>query len=324
MKFIPSLLLFFLAFTACVPKSQFDALVVERNFYHNQAMEADSLANARRRAETDSLNQLTFARQQQLREIENLKATNRSLAEQVTDLRGRYEALVAQNREQVATGGSQAMLLQQQLTERQAELNRRESALRQAELNLQAREQRMSSIDEMRSTQPGPATYGSGTNPQGTTPTDAAAPSTVTAGILYDELKQLLLAITDSGYTIERPAPNRLHLVMGGDLLFSDSTTVSLPGQRLLRRLGGTLRNYPQARYTIVGHAGEGGDATPLAAYDGSARRAARVAVQLAQFGVDPGRVVAGGKGFYGSEGGAAFSGEGGKRRVEIEITFPD
>ncbi|WP_168797430.1 hypothetical protein [Neolewinella litorea] len=316
------LLLLPLLVTSCVPKSQFDALVLERNLYRSQAVHADSVADARLRAEADSLRQLSYAREQQVREIENLKATNRSLSDQVNDLRGRYESLLEQNREMVAGSGSEAVSLQQELTERRAELNRRESALRQAELNLQAREQRLSSVAEMRQGQPGPAIYNREAEARGTTPLDPTSGAVVDAGILFDELKQLMVAVTDSGYVIDRPAPDQIHLELSAGLLFADSSAVSLSGQRLLRRLGGTLRNYPQAQYTVVGHA-ESIDGDPQRAYAASTGRAAQVAVELARYGVDPGRVVAGGKGFYGADT-SAFTGLAGSRRVEIAITIPE
>ncbi|WP_116124408.1 hypothetical protein [Lewinella sp. IMCC34183] len=306
-----------LSLTACVPKAQFDTLVEERDAYRRQVVEQDSLAGVRSQVDRDSLAQLVRGRRQAVQQSESLTAANQSLTAQLTDVRARYEALLEQRSNLLEGGSSSTAEQQQDLLDRTAELNQREMRLQQRERSLEAREQSLSSIDEMRSQQPGAV--------RGTSPVDPHANAVLTADQVLEEVRQLMLASTDTGYVLERAGPATINLTLAGDLLFEGegSRTVSVVGQRVLRRLGGTLRNYPQAEYTIVGHA-ESLEGDALLAYESSTDRAIRVAVQLAQFGVDSGRIVAGGKGFYGADAPPRLPGRAGERRTEVRITIPE
>ncbi len=294
--------------TACIPKAQYDTVVTQRDYYQNQTLRADSLAQARALDRSDSLGRTASLERRQLKEIEDLTATNQSLSERLLDARNRYETLVRQNSELLSASGSDVISLQQNLLDRGAELSKREAEVQRMERNLLAREQRLGSLP-----------YPSG--PQGTNPVDPQTNAAVDLGRLYDELGQLMLAVADSGYVLREPEAGTLKLVMNEQLLFTDGQSVSLSGQQLLRKLSATLRNYPRASYLVIGHA-ESVDGNALLAYDSSLRRAVNVALQLSQFGLDAGRIVAGGMGFYGraEETPAAQGGLLGTRRTELVI----
>ncbi len=290
---------------SCVPKSQFDALAAERDDYRDRMVRADSLANAHTRTNRDSLQEDLRTQGGLVRQIEQLTATNLVLKAQVDELQERYEALLQQQEELVAAGGGGTAGLENELANRRAQLDRREAELEQATRELAARESSLASIDEMRNRQPGQA--------RGTSPVDPTADAVVTADKIHNELRQLLLAATDTGYVLERPGPFSIALTLDGSLLLADANTLSTTGQRIVRRLGATLKNYPMAEFTIVAHDETGSDAGD--AYRTGFDRAVLVATELARYGVDAGRIVAGSKGLYGS---------GGARSTELRIRIPE
>ncbi len=95
MKLLYTLTLY-LALTACVPRAQYDTLVTERNYYRNQRLAADSLAGVALQTSRDSVNLTDRTQRSELRQIEDLTATNRVLEQQLRTFRERYEQLVAQ------------------------------------------------------------------------------------------------------------------------------------------------------------------------------------------------------------------------------------
>ena len=270
--------------TACVPRAQYDTLVTERNYYRNQRLAEDSLAGVQLRATRDSISLADRSQRSELRQIEDLTATNRALEQQLRSTRQRYEQLVDQ--QGLATTRPEA---DRELTTLRAELTDRQAVLDRRERELAAREDRLSSL-------PNPVATQAKGEP------DAMAP-TATRDRLAEELRQVLLAAADTGYTFTAsPREPTLTLGVADRLLFGTTDTLTLAGEQLLREMSTTLRAYPRARILVVGHvASQGGD--PAAAYRRSTQRGAAVSLQLARLGLDPGRIIAGGTGFYGASG---------------------
>ncbi len=301
---------------SCVSKAQYDTLTVERDYYRNQTAATDSTTAQMLQTIEDSLQQARMVRNRQLRKIEDLTGTNRSLHDRINDLTERYESIMEQNSSLIFARGNDGSL-QQDLQDLQAELDRREATLDRRELQLQAREESLSSLDRMRNEQP--EVYGSDMEPRGTSPVDPESAARVRIERLQEELRQLMLALTDTGYVLRRPDEITLELVLGGELTFEGNNNVSLAGQRILRRLAGTLRNYPGLSYTVIGHA-ESVDGDPLLAYQTSTERGISVALQLAQFGIDSGTIIAGGQGYYGPDDTPQLNGLDNERRTQIVI----
>lgn len=302
-----------LVLCGCVPRAQYNTLLAEREAYRTEARSADSANNQRLLSATDSLQALRENGQKLVRQIEELSAANRATNERLADLTQRYESILEQNRTILTDNGADANL-QQQLRDRSAELEARQVSLERRERELAVREENLSSLGEMRSAQPSTES-----SPRGTSPVDPVAQDEVRLTTLQEELRQLMLALTDEGYLLRRPRAGTLELVLGGTLTFADSAGLTPTGQRILRRLAATLKNYPGMAYTVVGHA-ESVEGDALLAYRNSSERAASVALQLAEFGVDPGTILAAGKGFYGSGDVRPLSGLDAERRTEILI----
>jgi hypothetical protein len=92
-RFLPFLVLCALV-SGCVPKSQYDALVVERDYYRKQTINQDSLADARIQSVTDSITIGQYDERARIRQVEELTASNLILQQDLSQLRQRYEALV--------------------------------------------------------------------------------------------------------------------------------------------------------------------------------------------------------------------------------------
>ncbi|WP_420460331.1 hypothetical protein [Neolewinella sp.] len=275
------------ALAACVPQAQYDALVTERNYYRNQSLAADSLAGAQLRTTRDSITLADRSQRSELRQIEDLTATNRALEQQLRTTRDRYEQLVAQEG-RLATAQPES---ERALATLRAELTDQQAALERRERELSAREARLASLPTAATVQ----AKGGGEDPM--------APA-ATRDRLAEELRQVLLAAADTGYTLTASATEpAVTLRLADELLFGTSDTLTLAGEQLLREMSTTLRAYPRARVLVVGHVGsQGGD--PRAAYRRSTQRAAAISLHLARLGLDPGRLIAGGTGFYGATGG--------------------
>ncbi|MEO0733847.1 MAG: hypothetical protein AAFZ52_13505, partial [Bacteroidota bacterium] len=72
--FLPAAVLAVLV-SACVPKTQYDALETERNYYRNQTVLADSLEDLRAINTYDEVNLTDNDLAQRIRQVEALTAT---------------------------------------------------------------------------------------------------------------------------------------------------------------------------------------------------------------------------------------------------------
>ena len=123
--------------------------------------------------------------------------------------------------------------------------------------------------------------------------TNAAA-----ANALQAELAQLLASRPAGAYVVASAGPNRIQLTLQEPLLFTDGFTIGPDGQALVRDLAATLRRHPGAELTIVGH-DDGANPNPLRAYENSTDRAINLAQQLINYGANPARITAGGRGYH-------------------------
>ncbi|CAH1000293.1 hypothetical protein LEM8419_01444 [Neolewinella maritima] len=310
MKYLPGWIILFCCITACVPKAQYDTLVTERNYYRTQSLETDSIATVRLRTARDSATATGVVQRSELRQIEDLTATNLALNTQLSEVRAAYRDLLKQEGQL----GS-AVSGDQEVAQQSALLSQREAALERRERELDAMSQQLNSLP--RTT---PTTY----NSKNATAADPMAPLP-TRDRLAEELRQVLLAAADSNYVIRLDAVNAaLRVTLGEQLLFEDDRQLSLSGRQLLRQLATTLRAYPKSYLTVVGHA-ESVDGDARLAYQHSTERAIAVVTQLQQFGLDAGRMVAGGTGFYGTTAAEdQLRGAGVDRRTDLLIVVRD
>lgn len=327
MKYLFSLLALGVLFTACIPKSQYEALETERNYYRNQTALADSLDDLRAIQSYDQVDDGSNELRQRIRQVESLTATNIALNKSYQDLNRRYEALLTQSQSLLSESGSEVTGLQQTLADRTTEVARREAELRQRELDLRAREQNIATLEnDYRPAGGEPVSYGVVNVPgAGRTPLDAGQSVALELNGIHNDMNQLLAnRLRGNTYVVAPAGSNRLQLSLSESVLTDDGFTINADGQNLLRRVAGMLRNYPDVEVIVTGYAGGNGTGNALRAYEDSTDKAINVAQQLVTYGMDPGKITAGGKGFYAPIGSnAAPAGQAANQRMDLFIVVP-
>ncbi len=326
MKTLPLALLFSTLLCSCVPRTQYEALVTERNYYRNQATTADSLADKRAISTYDEVELTGGELDQRIRQVEALTATNVALNQSYQSLQTRYEELLSQSQQMLSTSGEQVTGLQQSLAARTTQVAAREEQLRKLELDLRAREEAIARVEGDYAPAGGgdPTVYGTVAANGGRPPLSGAQNAALKLNTIQNDLSQLLAYLPASSYVLRPVGSNRLQLELSESILSTDGFHVNPNGQQLLRRLVATLRNYPGTEYTVVGHA-DGANPNAMRAYEDSTDKAIQVAQQLITFGLDPAFITAGGKGFYAPVGdNSTAAGQEANRRTDLYITVPE
>lgn len=325
MKNLFCLIVLMAIFSSCVPKTQYEALETERNYYRNQSTLADSLADQRAIQSYDEVDLTGNELDQRIRQVESLTATNISLNQSYQSLKGRYEELLTQSQSMLSTSGNEVSGLQQNLADRTAQVAGREADLRQKELDIQAREEAIARIEGDYTPAGGgePSAYGRVTTTDNRPGLSGSQNAALLINTIQSDMNQLLANRPGTSYIIANAGTNRLQITLAETNLSADGFTISPAGQSLLRRMATTLRNYPSAEFTIVGHA-DAANGNALRAYEDSTDKAINVAQQMVNFGLDPGKITAGGQGFYAPVGNSATpEGQQANRRTDIFITVP-
>ncbi|MEM6770385.1 MAG: OmpA family protein [Bacteroidota bacterium] len=327
MKHLLLLLIISATLLACVPKNQYEALVTERNYYRNQTALADSLADQRAISTYDEVEVTDNELSQRIQEVESLRATNIALNNSYQNIKSRYDELLTQSQSMLAKNGEEVTGLQQNLADRTAAVAQREAELRQLELDLRAREESIARVESDYVPAGGvePSAYGrvSSVN-TGIPDVSGVQNAALVLNNIQSDLNQLLannLANTD--YVVAPAGINRLQVTLAERVLTDDGFTVSTSGQQILRRMAQVLRNYPGAEYIITGHS-DNQNPNALRAYEDSTDKSINVAQQLVNFGLDPGKITAGGKGFYAPVGDSTTeAGRQANRRTDFYIIIP-
>lgn len=329
MKNLIATLLLAALFFSCIPRNQYDSIVTERNYYRNQSALADSLADQRAISSYDEVDLTGSELTQRIRQVEALTATNVSLNQSYQDLEVRYNELLGQSQSMLSDNGSEVTGLQQSLAERSAQVSAREQELRQLELDLQARQEAIERVEGDYAPAGGgqPVSYGTVSRDPGLRPPlSESQNAALKVNTIQNDLNQLLASagLPGNSYVVAPAGNNRLQVSLAEGNLSSDGFTISLAGQQLLRRMATTLRNYPSVEYTVIGHA-DGANPNALRAYEDSTDKAINVAQQLVNYGLDPAKITAGGKGFYSPVADSSTpAGQAANRRMDILLTVPE
>lgn len=328
MKHLLGLLVLGALTTGCIPKTQYQALETERNYYRNQTVLADSMADLRAIQTYDEVDVGGNELNQRIQQVESLTATNIALNGSYQDLRSRYEELLTQSQSLLAKNGDQVTGLQQNLAERTSQVAQREAELRQLEMDLQAREQAIARIEGDYTPAGGgaPTSYGQVTFGDNRPALSAGQNAALTLNNIQSDLNQLLANnVAGNTYVVAPAGINRLQVSLASSIWSDDGFTVSAAGQQLLSRISSMMRNYPSAEYIVTGHADGDSSGNALRAYEDSTDKAINVAQQLVNFGLNPSKITAGGKGFYAPVGNSSTpEGKAANQRMDIFIVIPE
>lgn len=306
-RLILPLTLLALGVSACVPRTQYNALETERNYYRNQTTLADSMADLRAISSYDEVDLTGNELNQRIRQVEALTATNMALNQSYQSLQVRYEELLGQSQQMLSKNGTEVSSLQQNLAERTTQVSERETELRQLELELRAREAAIDRIEQDYAPAGGGAPQSYGTSPA--TPqaygTNVARPEltdnqalALRINQIQSELSQLMANYPAGSYSLVNEGPGKLRVVLAESVLSTDGFTVSTNGQNLLRSIAGVLRNQAAAEALVIGHT-DSSNPNAMRAYEDSTDKAINIAQQLINFGMSPRKLTIGGKGFY-------------------------
>lgn len=288
MRFIlPALTLVVLA-TACVPRDQYEALEVEKNYYQNLVERNDSIQSNEALQTYGNVNSTQRDLDQYIRQVEALTATNQSLNRSFQDLQNRYQSLLDQNDQLLSSSGQQVTSLQQSLADRQAELNEREQELRQAEIAMQNRESQINQLGNTDPTAFQPATYG-----------NQAAINNQQLALEQNQLLSALQLSLDNYnselYYLRAEGQDKVVLTVAEIQLFSDGFQLSNQGRAFLQDLSSTLQYQQLSQVDVIGH--EDPTVEELSAFENSTDRAIAVVRFLRDHGFRNGKLTAGGKG---------------------------
>ncbi|NJC26358.1 OmpA family protein [Neolewinella antarctica] len=309
-------------FFSCVPKDQYDALTIERDYYRNKTVEADSLADVKALNTYSEVENADLESDNLIRQLESVVATNQALNSSYQSLSKNYETLLAQNQKLLTNTGEEVTGLQQTLAERTMEVSRRESEIREMEISVQAREAELARIDGTNQADAAqPTGYnrvaGGNARPAFTTQQDAA----LKMNAMRSEMNQLLNYLPAGSYIIAPAGNGRLQITLAEGLLTTDGYSMSPEGSALMGRLAAALRDYPRSEITVIGHA-DGSNNDALAAFEDSTDKAISVVQQLIDSGINPGKIAAAGKGFYAPVTDSSTEvGRAANRRLDIMVT---
>lgn len=327
MKHLSFFLLMAIVLSSCVPKNQYTALETERNYYRNQTTLADSLADQRAISTYDEVEVTDNELSQRIQEVESLRATNIALNKSYQDIRARYDELLDQSQSLLAENGEQLTGLHQNLADRTAAVAQRETELRQLELDLQAREEAITRVegDYVPTGGNAPSSYGRVTTGNDGRPSlSGVQNAALILNNIQNDLNQLLASnLAAINYSVVPAGSNRLQVTLAENALSQDGFSISANGQVLLRRMAQVLRNYRGSEYVVVGHS-DNQNPNALRAYEDSTDKAINVAQQFINYGLDPGQIIAGGKGFYAPIGDSTTpEGRQANRRTDLYIIIP-
>ena len=313
----------FLLFS-CVPKDQYEALQIERDYYRNKTVEADSLADLRALTTYEEVDNTDAEQAASLRKMETLTATNKALNDSYQSLLTRYNELLAQNQKLLTNTGEEVTGLQQTLAERTMTVSKREAELRELETQLSAREAAIARVEgdiSPAGDAGAPATYDNRVVARTGRDLNSQQAVAMKMNTIQNELNQALNFLPGESFVVGAVGANRLQVSLAEGLLTSDGYALTPRGVDIIGRLAALFSRYPAADITVVGHAG-GNEDDSQAAYEDSTDKAIAVVQQLIASGVNGGKVSAAGKGFYAPVADSSTEeGRAANRRYDIMVT---
>ncbi|OAV44738.1 OmpA family protein [Lewinella sp. 4G2] len=309
-----------LAFS-CVPKDQYEALVIERNYYRNKTVVADSLADVKALKTYDQPSTANNLDQASLiRELNSVKATNMALNDSYQAMVNRYNDLLENNQKLLSANGQEVTGLQSNLAQRNDAISKKEVELLQLQKALEEREAAIARIETDITPAGQPSGYGRVAPAGSSSNLNRQQNASLKLNTLQSEVAQQLNYLPTGSYTINAVGSERIKVTLADGLVTTDGYVLSADGQLLLRRLAYTLAKYPSSEVFVIGHA-DGSDEDAQVAYEESTDKAILITQQMVGAGLNPGRVTAGGQGFYVPVMSSSTpQGQAANRRVEILI----
>ncbi|MBL7791064.1 MAG: OmpA family protein [Saprospiraceae bacterium] len=289
-------MILFLAATlfSCVPQKQYTDLQESLEYYKRQSLASDSveisnrmLAEENRQTEADL--------KETMHELEQLTATNISLNKSYQEILQKYNAIVNQNREVLATSSYETLSLQEELARQQSQLDERNRALELAERDLYQKETKLSvmeySMTEKGATQDAEASWRCEKMSQVITRHKQQL------GDLHSQLSEALAGFSNNDVSVVA-ASGKLYVTFSQPFLFGvTADQITWNGSEALREVAGVFKKFNNLYLTVEGHTTT--DGTAARNWDVSVLKATTVVKLLSELGVTPEQLTASGRGYF-------------------------
>lgn len=294
MKIYPGTALLMMIFlSACIATQDSTELNEQVDYYKDQALKADSISTEYRNLQEEKrlveveLNDL-------LKELERLRATNISLNRSYQEVLGKFNDQIDQNQEVVATTSYENLGLQQQIAQKQSMLDERERKLAQTEYELREKQRTLNMMEYNYTEVKGNL----GDKERKIQELEAAlAAQEQRLGKLRQSIEQALSGFSSDDLSVSE-RNGKLYLSMSQNLLFkSGSEDIDWRGKRALMQVAEALKANTDFDVVVEGHTDT--DGTAARNWDLSALRATSIVKELTNYGVEPERLTAAGRGFY-------------------------
>ncbi|WP_020535099.1 OmpA family protein [Lewinella cohaerens] len=309
--FLNMLLLVFL--TSCVSQQKYTDLEIAKNRLSQRLNETEAELDSYRNQSAKLQSQLTAEQEQRQQVATDLERSRQRYAELDAtnrDLLARYDRILEQNRTTLAAAGDENASLNARLNEKEQELNQRQKELQglQQQLSdeeenqqrlqqeLVAREARVAELEK------------------------AIADKEARLRTIRDRVNQALLGFSEADLTV-REKNGKVYVSLSQNLLFaSGSKTINNQGKQAIAQLATVLKANKDINITVEGHTDTDGEAAFN--WDLSVGRATTVVKELAINGVAAERIIAAGRGeFYPIATNDTAAGKAQNRRTEIILT---
>ena len=277
--------------SGCVSQQKYDELTAIRDYYQSEAEAVDSTAIANQEL-SDQNRELELQLKQSLRELEELAVANQSLSRNYEEILEKYNQIIRQNENELTTYSYEKLGLQEQLTAQQSELENKEKELADLEYQLYQKQTALNNMEynfgemegSLSSSQQRIRELQQQLNEQ-----EAQMEN------MRNRLNTILGNFSASDLSVTEKN-GKIYVSMSQNLLFkSGSDRMDQNGRNALRQLAGALASNPDIDILVEGHTDADGSAA--ANWSLSTRRAVSVVKVLIEYGLDPQRLTASGKG---------------------------
>jgi len=277
--------------SACVTKQQYNELEQTLTYYKGEALSTDSIRATNLNLQSEN-NQTQADYRSLTNELERLTATNISLNRNYNDIVNRYNQLVGSNQQVLAVSSYETANLEQELALRREELDQKERSLDNMEMQMRSRDAELQRLEARGNV---PTDYNAAPDARFNHLRSQKAVVNQRSASIQDYFQRVLV-----GFPLDEVAMTATNdgiiLSLSQALLFPQGDgAVYWKGRQALQQISVVLRENPDLQVKVVGHTNPGSNAD--FDWETSLFRALAVTKDLSDYGVDAGRLTAGGQG---------------------------
>ncbi|GJM36173.1 MAG: cell envelope biogenesis protein OmpA [Saprospiraceae bacterium] len=279
--------------SACLAQKEYVEQEEQLNYYKQQALASDSINAAYYSLDREN-QQIEIQLKESIRDLEELKATNISLHRSYSELLTKYNGLVNQNQQVLATTSYEKIGLQEELSLREESLAKQQRELANMEYELYQKEAILNRMEYNYTDMKGDLS----SKDQKINELKAALQKKEgKMAELRQSVNEVLTGFSNEDLSITE-RDGKLYLSLSQNLLFNKgSDEIDWQGRRALAQVAEVLKRNQDIDVTVEGHTDT--DGTADRNWDLSVMRATTVVKVLTNNGVSPSRVTAAGRGFY-------------------------